>query len=444
LIRIIEFLSKNRIEHKDIYPQNIFLRYFDENLDDGLPDFVLGDLGWAQPLKDSYRGNDIDLFCHRVWEKCCAIIDDEEEINNANMANASHLSRDLVQRVNGIIDLSEKDLLTIDFLFKALLPHLGQEIRELRSKISIERHLASLPAASKAGNGKTLPTKLRCIVEYWQVVYIQEPANGSGRPLIQGLPRTTGNGKRDFFSSIRSTAGPVHLDLFNRFDADGMTTPPTGLKPYHTITGVYYTKTAKAMLEQQGIEHQQREANENESPARKKMRLSSINKDPSTVDVRHPLLGEVIARMNRYFKEDLPKVGTEFSPLDQAFSLSEAFGLHEDDALRDAIALSQAFALSEEDALDDAIALREAFALSDIEEVSEAEPKRKADGAGEAVSESKAGARTSPVKVTAVHAHLGNSATRATRMEGIMTTACMFVIGASLLSLVLSLLPELV
>jgi hypothetical protein len=103
--------------------------------------------------------------------------------------------------------------------------------------------------------------------------------------------------------------------------------------------------------------------------------------------------------------------------------------------------------LSEEDALDDAISLREVFALTDIEEVSEAEPERKGDGAVEAVSQSKAGARTSPVKVTAAHAQLGKSATRvtrATRMEGIMASVCMFVIGASLQSPVLSLLPELV
>jgi serine/threonine protein kinase len=33
LIRILEFLSKNRIEHQDIYPQDIFLRYPYENLD---------------------------------------------------------------------------------------------------------------------------------------------------------------------------------------------------------------------------------------------------------------------------------------------------------------------------------------------------------------------------------------------------------------------------
>jgi hypothetical protein len=86
---------------------------------------------------------------------CCAIIDDEEEINNANMAKASRISRDLVQRVNGIIDLSDKDLLTIDFLLRALLPHSEEKVRELRSKMSIERHLARLPAAFKAGNSKT-------------------------------------------------------------------------------------------------------------------------------------------------------------------------------------------------------------------------------------------------------------------------------------------------
>lgn len=96
------------------------------------------------------------------------------------------------------------------------------------------------------------------------------------------------------------------------------------------------------------------------------------------------------------------------------------------------------------DALDDVVSLREAFALSDIEEVNEAEPERKGDGKGEAVSQSKAGARTSPVKVMAAHAQLGKSATRANCMEGIMTSVCMFDIGASLPSLVLSLFPELV
>jgi hypothetical protein len=159
------------------------------------------------------------------------------------------------------------------------------------------------------------------------------------------------------------------------------------------------------------------------------------------VDVEYPLLSEAIARMNGTFKEELPKLGPGLSLLDQPVSLSEAFGLHEDDALSDAIAFSQAFALSEEDAFDDAIALREAFTLSDIEEVSEPESEREADGTGEAVSQSKAVARTSPVKVMAAHAQLGN---RATRMEGIMTSACMFIIGASLLSLFLSLLPELI
>lgn len=87
------------------------------------------------------------------------------------------------------------------------------------------------------------------------------------------------------------------------------------------------------MLEQQRIEYQQREANGNEPAARKKRRLSSTNKEPSTVDVGHPLLSEASARMNGNFKEGLPKVGTGFSLLDQAVSLSEAFGLHEDDAL---------------------------------------------------------------------------------------------------------------
>jgi hypothetical protein len=67
---------------------------------------------------------------------CCATVADEEEINNTDMANAFHLSREWVQRVNGKTDLSEKDLLTIDSLVKALLPHSERKVRELRSKMS--------------------------------------------------------------------------------------------------------------------------------------------------------------------------------------------------------------------------------------------------------------------------------------------------------------------
>lgn len=70
LIRILEFLSKNRIEHKDIYPQNIFLRCSDENLDDGLPDFALGDFGWAKHAKDS--AGEMILTCSTIASGRCA------------------------------------------------------------------------------------------------------------------------------------------------------------------------------------------------------------------------------------------------------------------------------------------------------------------------------------------------------------------------------------
>jgi serine/threonine protein kinase len=118
--KILSFLSENKIHHKDIWPQNIFLRYSDDDPDDSLPDFVLGDFGWAVSLSSSNQFEDMSLFASRLWEMCTGSFWNGDEID---ADETSLLSRDLRERVNWIVFAADGDYLSLKYLTLDLLPH---------------------------------------------------------------------------------------------------------------------------------------------------------------------------------------------------------------------------------------------------------------------------------------------------------------------------------
>lgn len=221
--KILNFLGENNVEHKDIWPQNIFLRYSEENLDDGLPDFVLGDFGWAVPLTEANRTEDMALFCCRLWEMCLGYPWDGR---TCDIHKPSHLSLDLRLILKHLMVSSGDDILTLDFLVNSLLPFAEHIIGQLHNKVSVWRHLSHLPIISPADNLTTWPEKLESLVEDWQLVYVQQSPDGSGKLSIQGLHRTARNGKRDFSSFHRSSPSPVDLNLVYHFDAGQSNFPP--------------------------------------------------------------------------------------------------------------------------------------------------------------------------------------------------------------------------
>jgi serine/threonine protein kinase len=233
MIKTLSFLRDNEIEHKDIYPQNIFLRYPDEHSDACLPDFVLGDFGWAVPLKNRNRSEDAHLLADvlRFMYYGCGVFDLDLESDSGldsdfDEADAHHLSQGLVSTIRTILDCVIDDLLTVDFLVNEILPHTENRIRQLQNEMPHERYLSSLLTTSKADNGSIWPEKLAGINDDWQLVSINDCPDNSGKITIQGHPRTTLNEKRRFNSFIRCTPAPVDLKLVYRFDAAG-----SGLAP---------------------------------------------------------------------------------------------------------------------------------------------------------------------------------------------------------------------
>lgn len=315
LIKILSFLSEKNIEHKDIWPQNIFLRYSEENQDNSLPDFVLGDFGWAVPLIYSNRGNDLDLFCARLLEMCCDLFDKDKD-DDLYTASASHLSVKLRETVNHIVDLSEKFDLSIDYLVKDILPLAEDKIRHYRDQVPNERHRSSLPLIPKIEHGDRWPEKLEYIREDWQLVQIQEFSDGSGKLTILGLPRSTIFNNRQYFSFIRCTNLPFDLDLIYRFNA-GKTRapPPIDLTPRGTFENPQTRLAYKAMIQRQtdwqlaqpvGLDNypekkrrlEQQTNRESCYRQKKKQKIQpSYRFNPATVDVGFPLLSQAVPRM---------------------------------------------------------------------------------------------------------------------------------------------------
>jgi len=235
--KILDFLIENKIQHKDIWPQNIFLRYSDEDPDDYLPDFVLGDFGWAVPLTAANRVEDIALFTSRLWQMCAGRSWDGDEFE---ADEPSHLSWDLRERVNMMVFAADGNYLSLKYLKNELLPHAEATIRKLRTlQVPIKRYLSDLPTTCRTELGYDWPDGVESIVEDWQLASIKACPDGSGRISIQGLPRTSLLEKRDYLSFIRCTPNPINLDFVPRFDAGTASYPSftvtheTGITTYH-------------------------------------------------------------------------------------------------------------------------------------------------------------------------------------------------------------------
>jgi serine/threonine protein kinase len=221
--KILKFLSENKIQHKDIWPQNIFLRYSDEDPDDYLPDFVLGDFGWAVPLTAPNQAEDIALFTSRLWEMCAGHSWDGDDFE---ADEPSHLSWDLRERVNMMVVAADGDYLSLNYLKGELLPHAEATIRKLRTQqVPIQRYLSDLPSTCRTDMGQDWPDGVESLVEDWQLASIKENPDGSGRISLQGLPRTSLLEKRNYLSFICCTPNPVDLDFVPRFDAGTATYP---------------------------------------------------------------------------------------------------------------------------------------------------------------------------------------------------------------------------
>lgn len=222
-IKILAFLGSEGIEHRDIWPQNIFLRYSDENPDDNLPDFVLGDFGWAVALEDENSTADMFLFCSRLHEMCCYPNNDRPETSDSDRID--HWL-DLRRRVQDMLQLAMSDLLSIDTLLHEHLHHAEKMARVLYNQVPLKRHLSKLPPAPWTYNANKWPEKLACVADDWQLVQVKKLPDGSGKLSIQGVPRTRLDGKRSLPAFLCSTSGPIDLHDVYLFDACKTREPP--------------------------------------------------------------------------------------------------------------------------------------------------------------------------------------------------------------------------
>ncbi|KAF7507998.1 hypothetical protein GJ744_009895 [Endocarpon pusillum] len=225
--KILNFLSENKVEHKDLWPQNIFLRYSEKNLDDYLPDFVLGDFGWAVPLTEANRTEDMALFCCRLWEMCLGY---PWEGRTCDVLKSSHLSVDLRVILNHLIISAEDDVFGLDFLMNTLLPFAEHRIGQLCCTDTVRRHLSCLATNSQGNYATTWPEKLESLVKDWKLVYVQQCPDDSGKLSIQGLQKAVRKGERDFISFHKSSTRPADLSLVYCFDASRSNFPPTEVK----------------------------------------------------------------------------------------------------------------------------------------------------------------------------------------------------------------------
>jgi serine/threonine protein kinase len=151
--KILDFLIENKIQHKDIWPQNIFLRYSEDDPDDYLPDFVLGDFGWAVPLTASNRVEDIRTFTNLLWKMC---YDSSWDGNGSKPDRRSNFSWDLRKRVTMLKIASMGGDLSLEYLKNELLPYAEATIRKLRiQEVPIKRYLSDLPSTCRRPAGPT-------------------------------------------------------------------------------------------------------------------------------------------------------------------------------------------------------------------------------------------------------------------------------------------------
>lgn len=249
--KILNFLSENKVEHKDIWPQNIFLRYSEKNLDDCLPDFVLGDFGWAVPLTEANRTEDMALFCCRLWEMCLGYPWDGRA---CDVLKSSHLSVSLRVILNLLMIWAEDDVLELDFLMNTLLPFAEQRIGQLRCKGTVPRHLSCLANNSQGDYATTWPEKLESLVKDWKLVYVQQCPDDSGKLSIQRLQEAVWVGERDFFSFHKSSTSPADLSLVYRFDAGRSNFPPTEVKLNSEIGETTFMVSGKEDTYQNAVE----------------------------------------------------------------------------------------------------------------------------------------------------------------------------------------------
>ncbi len=436
----LSFLGENNIEHKDIWPQNIFLRYPDDNFREGLPDFVLGDFGWAVPLKTQNQAEDIALFFDRVWEMCYGCLYPRKR----NMCAGSHLSLDLRERLDKFMVMADKHLITANFLVNFLMPYADGRVREICSQGgSIPRFMTASAVASNTENGSVWPTKLQNLLEDdWQVVNITQFRHGSGKLSIQGLSRDTFNPKRGHSTFIRCCPGPVDLGnvyLFNAGGNDG--SPPKKRDLDLAFAGTARAKEAKEYLEQQKAVADDQMAKKKDSFPGKRMRYRPDKNyppckrikyrhdvDSAKVGVGYPLMIEAVHRMNWATWANLVKAHAGNSDLIEDADMNEALVLSLEADLKEEIALGKALDLSEAMDLNDEADLIDAVAMSEADVLNEADVLSEEDALSEAAS------HTSLDVVDAGHLWLGKTLTRKT----LVGTACI-IIAASLLSIILQL-----
>lgn len=318
MVKVLICLTENKIEHKDIWPQNIFLRYPEEDPDETLPDFLLGDFGWAVSLEDSNRTNDYALFVARVWELCYG---NEWEGGERDICEDSHLSRELRQCLNDLIAMDE-DLVTIEYLVESLLPYAEDKVCQLRHQVSMHRFVTSSAVASKPHNGRAWPEKLEKLLEGdWSLVHLHKLQDGSDKLSIQWLPTNTPYRSRHVPPFIRCSPGPVDLDLVYRFNAPVVDEALMELDPERQYAGMDEMEASELWLEEKRTQAQEHTAKKKFVPCkRRRFRKTEQNE----VECGHPLLDEAAARMFQATDEDLGDVDVGHPLLRERHSTKEA------------------------------------------------------------------------------------------------------------------------
>ena len=379
--KILNFLNENKVEHKDIWPQNIFLRYSEENLDDCLPDFVLGDFGWAVPLTEANRTEDMGLFCCRLWEMCLGYPWDGR---TCDVLKPSHLSVDLRAILNHLIISAEDEVLTLDFLMNTLLPFAEHRIGQLRYKGTVRRHLSRLAINSQSGIATTWPEKLESLVEDWQLVSVQQSPNESGKLSIQGLPRAVRKGERGFVSFHKSSTRPVDLSLVYRFDAGRSNFPPTEVKLNGESGKTTFMVSAKEDTDQKEVESHTGGRPMKTCYARKRQLetscVSSASKRRKTDLFKVPIAKVFLkaAHPQQGQSDSLTNVEVDDEDDDEVAALREAIDLSEANLRHEAQIRSEAddLTVDEDDDLDEAVAENEVEMLAKLYGLTKEEKER--------------------------------------------------------------------
>lgn len=262
MIKILGHLSEKKILHKDIYPQNIFLRYSDDDPSDCLlPDFLLGDFGWAGPLKDKNRGEDIMLFIQCVWDMFGPGEDEVfeydsdvnpglEELDSGALEEGTHCASCLQTLVSTLMVSAEEGLLTVDYLVTNVLPVIETKVCQLRTQTALRRHLPELTAASRDNRGHQWPEKLRRLRDDWRLVNIVVPTNTSDNITIR-CPGGLSNGGRMVKPFTRYASNCLELDFVYRFDANGRNRPPILVESDGVFKGMTLEEGLKRMFKKE-------------------------------------------------------------------------------------------------------------------------------------------------------------------------------------------------